>query len=387
MRKKILYVITKSTWGGAQQYVYDLATNLPKERFDVAVAAGNKGMLLDKLRAADLPTIIIPSLQRNVGFSSEFAAFRQLLKLFQTERPDIIHLNSSKAAALGAAAAFVFKLLNFFTFKPRVIFTVHGWGFNEDRPLIQRLAIFIASWLTCLFCDRVILINTADHRTARRFIPRRKLAFISHGLAPISFLSHKEARAGLSQAINRPIADDTILIGTIAELTRNKGLSYLISALSKFPHRTKNHYRGLASIVIGEGEERQDLQKYIDALSLCDAVHLPGFIPDAAQLLPAFDIFILPSIKEGLPYALMQAMAAGLPVIASRVGGIPDIVTEGVDGLLVPPKDPTALETNLLKLISSLELGQKLGTAAQQKIATKFPFRDMIARTISLYAQ
>jgi glycosyltransferase involved in cell wall biosynthesis len=114
-------------------------------------------------------------------------------------------------------------------------------------------------------------------------------------------------------------------------------------------------------------------------------IFLPGFIPGAADYLKALDIFVLPSVKEGLPYALMQAMAAGLAVVATRVGGIPDLVGDGQEGLLVPAGDPTRLKTAIAALISSPELREKLGTSAQRKIGTNFPFHAMITKTISMY--
>lgn len=384
MKRKILYVITKSGWGGAQQYVYELATSLPQKAFEPIIAGGGSGLLFDKLRGAEIRTIAVPGLRRDVALFGEIAAVWNLVRIFIRERPDVIHLSSSKAGALGAVAAFLFKLFTF-NFKPPVIFTVHGWGFNEDRPLLERTLILLASWISGLLQNRLILIDTPDYTSARRFLPNHKLVLIPHGLRAIPFLSRKEARMALAQAIGRPLPDDAVLIGTIAELARNKGLSYLISGLSKLPPNTINYYRGFASIVIGEGEERQKLQQQIDSLGLRDTVHLAGFIPDAARLLKGFDIFALPSVKEGLPYTLMAAMAAGLPAVATRVGGIPDLITDRIEGLLVPPKDPAALARAITALAASAQKRTGLGNAAQRKIETKFPFRAMMERTLSVY--
>ena len=245
---------------------------------------------------------------------------------------------------------------------------------------MQCTLIFIASWLTCLLCDRVILINRADYAAAERFIPKRKLALIAHGLTPISFLPRREARALFAQKLGRPIPHDTILIGTIAELTKNKGVSYLIESVRNLQSATCN----LQTIIIGEGENRAELEKQIDAHALHNKVCLIGFIPDASRYLKGFDTFALPSIKEGLPYALMQAMAAGLPVVAARVGGIPDLITDREDGLIVPPKDPAQL-TAALEALCSSPLRREIGARARQKIKTKFPFCAMIENTIAIY--
>jgi len=386
MRKKILYVITKSVWGGAQQYVYDLAINLPKDRFDAVVAGGGDGLLFEKLRDDVIRTIRIPGLQRDVAPINEIIAAWRLLRLFIREQPHVIHLSSSKAGALGALAAKIASLVT--GNRLLIIFTIHGWGFNENRPFLQRSLIFCASWITSIFCDRIILISTSDYIAAARFIPKRKLTLIPHGLAPIRFLSRKEARLFFAQKTSRPIAADSILIGALAELTRNKGLFFLISAFSSLLKSDFNRYRSPTSIgliILGEGEDRTELEQYISAAGLQQKIFLPGFIPGAAERLRALDIFVLPSVKEGLPYALMQAMAAGLAVVATRVGGIPDLVGDGQEGLLVPAGDPTRLKTAIAALISSPELREKLGTSAQRKIATKFPFHAMITETISMY--
>src|SRR3989344_4502679 len=249
-REKILYVITKSVWGGAQKYVYDLATNLPKDRFETVVATGGNGPLVEKLEQALIRTIALPVLQESGGFFEvifsliNLHALFTLIKILRTERPNIIHLSSSKIGGIGGVAAFIFKLSNFFTFKPRVIFTVHGWPFNEARPWWQRGVVFIGSWFSVLFQNKVVLIDTPDYRTAAKFLPRRKLVLIPNGIGEIDFLPGEEARSFLARKIGRPITSDTVLIGTIAELTRNKGLPILLSAMSRF-NLNNNYYRGL----------------------------------------------------------------------------------------------------------------------------------------------
>lgn len=388
-RKKILFLITKTNWGGAQQYVYDLATSLPKERFEAVVAGGGNGALFAKLRSRGVRTVSVRGLQRDVGIASELRALWEIVRIIKKERPDVLHLNSSKAAGLGAFAVFVYKLLSTVSRKPHpvplVVFTVHGWGFKEDRGLPYRAAIFVASLLTCLFCDRIILIDTADYESARRFLPSRKLVLIPNGLADVDFHTRVAARAFFSSRIGRPISDHTILIGTIAELTKNKNLHSLVSAASLLKSDFNNYRSETSIIIIGEGEERALLERQIKDAGITDRVFLAGFVPDAARFLPGFDIFALSSLKEGLPYALMAAMAAGLPVVATRVGGIPDLITDGEDGILITPKDTKGLSTALARLVADAEGRTRLASHARVTIATKFPFSAMLARTISLY--
>ncbi len=381
-RKKILYVVTKSVWGGAQKYVFDLASNLSKDRFEVAVAAGGTGPLFDKLYEAGIRTIIIPGLQRDVNLIKEILSLWRLLKIFIREKPDIIHLNSTKAGGLGATAAKLASLAAGRS-KSLVFFTVHGWGFKEDRPLPTRALILFISWFSSLFQDKIICIDTADLRTAQKFIPKRKLALIFNGIGPIDFLGRDEARKFFSEKVGRSISKETVLIGANAELIKNKGLAYLIDAISR--RNLYGDYRGFISIVIGQGEDKDKLQEQINSLNLQNSLYLAGFVPDAKRYLKAFNIFVLPSLKEGLPYTIMEAMAAGLPVVATNVGGIPDLLEHKKTGLLIAPKDVRALAEAIQALIQNKKMREELGSEAQKTVETKFILRDMVVKTMACY--
>jgi glycosyltransferase involved in cell wall biosynthesis len=381
MKKKIIFVITKSVWGGAQKCVYDLAANLPTDRFDLAVAAGGDGPLFEKLTGAGIRTISIPKLDRNIHIGKEIRSFAALLNLFQKEQPDIIHLNSSKVGGLGALAGRIASLR--IRKHIAVIFTVHGWGFFEDRSFISRAAIFLTSWVSVLFQDKIILINSRDHTVAQKIIPKRKLALIPNGLAYRDYMSAQRARAFFAEKIGKQFSPDTLLIGTIAELTSNKGLEYLIDAAVMLrPHLIDRKFR---IVVIGEGEERSHLERKIRDLRAQDIISLLGFVPDAAQYLRGMDIFVLPSRKEGLPYVVMEAMAAGVPVIASNTGGIPDLITNNETGILVPPKDAQALAQEIEHLAKNKENRIALSMRAASTVETKFSLHAMLEKTEEVY--
>jgi len=150
--KKILYVITKSNWGGAQRYVYDLATHAKERGFTVLVACGSTGELTERLEKKDIPLRIIPSLGRNVRIFKELHAFFALLFLFRKERPDIIHLNSSKVGAMGGLAGRIARV-------PKILFTAHGWAFNEERTLFSRIIIAFIHYLTVFFSHQTIAVS------------------------------------------------------------------------------------------------------------------------------------------------------------------------------------------------------------------------------------
>lgn len=390
-KMKILYVITKSDWGGAQRYVYDLSTRLDAGRFDIAVGCGGNGPLVEKLGHAGIRAIPLPALERDIRPGRELSVLWQLFRLIRRERPDIVHLSSSKAGGLGAVAALGYKLLTVNPFdklgagrKPLTVFTVHGWPFAEDRPAWQRGLIFFFSWLSTVFADYVIVIDAADYRAGRRFIPEAKLVLVPHGIAPPEFLPRGEARAFLTGKIRTGApGEDGIILGVTAELTRNKGLDYLIDAVNQVKLKVKS--LKCKVIVMGEGEERTALERQIERLGLGDTIFLIGFLPEAARYLKGLDAFILPSVKEGLPYAVMEAMAAGLPVIASAVGGIPDLIQPEKTGILVPPKNPAALAEAIIRIVAEPHLGRAIGRRAQAAITEESSRDAMLAGTIAIY--
>ena len=381
MGRKILYIITKSAWGGAQGYVYDLAAHLPAGRFDIVAACGGTGPLTDRLAAAGIRAVPILPLGRDIRIGRELAALCQLIGLIRRERPDIIHLSSPKAGGLGAAAARIASLLT--GHWPLVIYTVHGWPFFEDRPRWQRAMIFLSSWLSSVLQNRIVIIDTPDYRAARRFVPERKLALIFHGIGPVDFLPRPAARAFFGERIGTAIAPGTPLIGASAELTRNKGLTYLVAAARLL--RARRPELNFKILIMGDGEERAKLAGQIGAAGLSGHVYLLGFMPDARRCLKGLDLFVLPSVKEGLPYAIMEAMAAALPIVASRVGGMPDLIRDGEDGLLVTPKDPAALTEAIGRLLGERALAIRLGSQARRTVQQSFSLEGMIARTAALY--
>lgn len=339
----------------------------------------------------------VKGLERDLGFFKECAVFFRLLRIFLLERPDVIHLNSSKAGGLGGVAALFLNLLSKLRSpsasrtrsKLLVIFTVHGWPFREDRPFAQKAGIFLASWASSLFHDKVILVNTADLRAAKKFIPERKRALIFNGIEAPQFVSRSAARAFFARHLGRPLTEDTLLVGTIAEYTRNKGLRYLVDAadhLRKHAPQFTFHV-----LLMGEGENREALARHIRVLGLDACVFLTGHITqDVSQThtyLKGLDLFVLPSVKEGLPYAVMEAMAGGLPVAATDVGGISDLISHEGEGVLLPAKEPLALADAICGFFLSKEKRERMGGAAQKKQEKKFSLDAMVQKTMRVYDQ
>lgn len=309
--KKILFVITKSNWGGAQRYVYDLATNLPKEQSEVVVAFGgtggtdaSTGLLAGRLKEAGIRTIFLTSFTRDIYFFREFNSFFELLQIIKKEKPDVLHLNSSKAGGLGALAGRIAGIR-------RIIFTAHGFAYNEVRPFYQRILIWIVSWFTILCAHKVIILSHYELKRAPVIFSRRKMLVIHNGID-----LHMQFASG--EKIRNAFPSGVCITGTIGEMIRNKNQIALVE-------QAKNNPAMYVAIVGSEGEERPHLEAKIKKYGLSNRVKIFGFIP-ASEVLKGFDTFALPSLKEGLPYVLLEARVAGLPIVANRVGGVGEIL-------------------------------------------------------------
>lgn len=384
-KPKILYIITKGHFGGAQRYVYDLAMHLHQAGMhEVAVAVGVNGELVEQLRKRGIRTILISSLGRDISFSNDLAAFKEIFALIRAERPDIIHLNSSKVGFLGALAARLCQLLpRASRTDARIIFTAHGWAFTEDRPRVSRAVIKFLQWITVLLSHQTIAVSlhTKLEILSMPFM-EKKIAVIYNGVRDIEFLPRAAARNEILQ--KHAIPEKALWFGTIAELHRNKGLSYALRAMAKLKEIIGTSAR-LIYVVIGEGEERAALQTLAGELNIQENIFLIGEYQNAARYLHAFDVFLFPSIKEGMPYALLEAGKASLPVIATKVGGIPEILLSPECGLLCEPKNSDAIADAFLRLSSNAETRKQLSTILNKKIASRHSHDVMLAATTRLY--
>jgi glycosyltransferase involved in cell wall biosynthesis len=414
---KILYIITKSVpFGGAQQYVYDLAvhcTQKPKE-YDVTVALGGstdksptKGTgqstgLSEKLTEQGVRVARIPSLQRDMSLIKDVCAFFEIVALLARERPTLVHLNSSKAGGLGALAVCVHNTIARITKRhPRAvsIFTSHGLAF-EDARFRTRLALF-ATWLTFSFSHTVILISKDNFIRAQKMpFTRHKLNLIYNGIAPVNFLPQQQARAvllshtknvlkGTLHPLTRRRAPATthFFIGTIGEINPNKGLVDTLHALALV--RARGYDFLFVHIGTGEDAEKKRREDLVKKLGLTECVAFAGFIENARTLLRAFDIFTFCSHKEGHPYTLLEVAQARLPLIATDIPGIRDIVENDTSGLLVPAQNPEEIAHALERLIIDKQkdatLCSSIGNELQSTTAERFSQKKMLVQTEGVY--
>ncbi|HEY4479865.1 MAG TPA: glycosyltransferase family 4 protein [Candidatus Paceibacterota bacterium] len=382
-RKKILFIITKGNFGGAQRYVYDLATNLPKEKFDVVVASGIKEgkTLVEKLQEKNIKTIEIESSEREVNFKNDFKALRELVKIIKKERPNIVHLNSSKIGFLGALAFLYFKFYSIIHNSYSVIqfiFTSHGWSFKEkNRSLHSRIIFYIAHYLTVLICNQTIAVSQKTKKDID-FLPfiKNKIKVVHNGISGFKLLLKREALEILPREKNE------VVILSLSELHKNKGLDVAIKGFSLLPDEIKNKVK---YFIAGTGEEKENLKKLAQECGADGRVKFLGFVDNAKKLLSGADIFLLPSRTENLPFALLEAGFAGVPTIATNVGGIPEVIKDMQNGILIHPKNPKEVAEAIIYLIDHKEKRKEFAAEIKKTVTNFFTLEKMLFETVSVY--
>jgi glycosyltransferase involved in cell wall biosynthesis len=395
--KKILFVVTKSNWGGAQRYVYDLATHTAQVH-EVVVALGGTGAqgaepgsLKDKLEESGIRTIVIPHFMRDMSLLDDMHAFFELWRVVRTERPDVLHVTSSKAGGLGA---FVGRLHNLLYGRTRteggatsfsgtrIVFTSHGLTFDESwRPKWQRVLIYCFTWLTIFLSHATIQISQDTFARARRMpFVGKKVSLVYNGIEEPEFLSRKESRHALLPELDEK-EDTPPWIGSIAEYHPNKNLTTLIEAVALLHQQGTN----VRLVLIGEeGDGRAVLEDTIRTHHLTHHVHLLGRVTHASRYLRALDVFVLPSKKEGLPYVLMEAGLAELPVVVSDISGNREIVTHGTSGIVVIPS-AEELARALSIVLENPTLRAQYGSALRKDVCDRFSVERMVKDTLAVY--
>lgn len=380
IRRRVLLAITKSELGGAPRYVYHLATLLPRHGFDTVVACGGTDWLVQELHNARIPTIEVPELAPDRVFRTwtEVRALVRLHGIIQKHAFDIVHANSTRAGFLARLAAHAADV-------PVVIFTAHGFFFEEPmRPLRKALYRF-AERTAARFTDAIITVSEADRRAALRgrICPPDKLVTIYNGLDKEQ-LDRDFWQAGTGrEALRRGFGPGPV-IGTVAMLYPTKGIRFLITAA----RRVLARYPEARFVIVGEGPHRSELEELVSRANLSARVSFVGRHDDVRRILGAFDLFVLPSVKEGLPYAVLEAMAAARPIVATRVGGIPEIIMHGRSGLLVPPGEAEPLAEAIISLLADPQDARQMGEEARKSIMREdFSADSMVAKTAQLYTR
>jgi len=377
-KKKILFCITKGNFGGAQRYVYDLATNLPNDKFEAVVACGEGEELPNLLKEKQVRSIRLNKLVREVKIFDEFKVCKELIRLIRSERPDVIHLNSSKIGGLGAVAGRIASLLER-NYGPKIIFTAHNWGFNDNsRSSFEKIFYYLSHWITLMLCHQAIAVSDKTKNDIG-FLPfiKDKITVVYNGILEFNTLQKEESRIILASKDS-----NKIIIFSTSELHKNKGVDVALKALSLLPEEAREK---IIYCVAGSGEEKEKLEIMSKDFGLGDNVRFLGFVPDAKKLLTGANIFLLPSRTEAFPYSILEAGMVGLPIIATSVGGIPEVIKDMQNGILVHPKNPKEIAEAILYLLDHKEKQEEFGREIQKTVPNFFSLEKMVDATIKLY--
>ncbi len=360
--QRVLFVITKDDVGGAQKYVRELAESLNPQKFQVKVLMGGKNGL----------RFLSNSIRPYFLFVNDLLALLELVFIFRREKPDIIHLNSSKAGVIGAMAAK-------FAGVPRVIFTAHGWVFNPSNRLswLRRRFYVLLHKIAARFQDAIISVSDYDSQLAiqNRIAQPEKLVTVYNGIAPINFIGRSEARRVLKKITGAPVDEKSVWIGSVGRLVVEKDYGTFLEAAALLPNAN--------FFIIGSGYELLKLRARIKKLGLGNRCFIAEKLAPAAPYLKAFDVFLLTSIKEGLPYTMLEAMAADVPIIVTRVGGMTEIVQDR--GLVMPPGEPEEITRAIRYYLEHPEEARKFSTGAGQFLRRRLTLSRMVQETERVY--
>lgn len=368
-RVRVCHVAMGDLWAGAEVQLLALMTYLVRlHGFEWSVVLFNDGRLADELRKLPLSLTVIP--ERHHG---PIAIASRLAKIFRQFRPDIVHTHKYKDSILGATVARYVGV-------PHIVRVVHGMPepFSGLRNLRMFLYTMVDRFVTDWFIDRVVAVSSDIEKKWIRIYGSNRVVCIHNGI------DLEAVHVTMQRADKRNewhIDDKAILLGTVGRLVPVKGHAVLLEAL---PILRKSH-PNVALIFVGDGPLRGQLESEVARLGLEGSVIFAGNQSQPYDFINMMDVFVLPSLHEGIPMVLLEAFALKRPVIASRVGGIPEVVSHGQTGLLVSPSNAVDLASAIQDLIEDSTRMEAFGAIGREQVEREFSASMMADRMARLY--
>ncbi|KQQ97819.1 glycosyltransferase family 4 protein [Deinococcus sp. Leaf326] len=357
-RPHILLLITKAERGGAQTHVLELMRL--RDRARITVASGEDGFLLEQARALGLETVVVPQLVAPLDPRRDLAALWALTRLLRRLRPDLVHLHSSKAGLLGRVAARLAGV--------PAVFTAHGWAFTEGAGRARRLLAIWSERLAAPLSAAIIAVSDYDRDLGARLRVAPQARTIHNALPG-------EPRPGLATA--RPAGPVRFVM--VARFAPPKDQGLLLRAAAPL--------RGAEVWLIGDGPELETTRALAATLEMGERARFLGSRDDVPELLAQGDVFCLCSHYEGFPISVLEGMRAGLPVIASDVGGVGEAVVDGRTGLLVAHNDVVSWRLALARLLDDPAGRAAMGHAGGERFAAHFTLPHLLERTWAVYRE
>lgn len=365
---KILQLIGGGEIGGAEQHVLTLLKGFNPEHFSLV-----SGCLIDGPFAQLTDELNIPTLRFPMKHALDLSPLPHLIREVRRRNISLIHTHGSRANLLGRLAGRWLKI--------PVLSTIHS-SLKQDylSPKAALLALTLDRMTLPLTSGTITVSEALALEVADR--GGENIRTIYNGIQPLPQLEEPHAREDLRQSFRQKwgIPSDALILGSIARLHPTKGLHYLIEAAKLL----QTHYPQIHLLIVGDGPLRSKLEAQLIDTGL--SYTLTGFLPKAYQALPAMDLFVLPSVSEGMGLVLLEAMQANIPIVATQVGGIPEVIRDGKDGILVPPMNPEALTQAFLQVLENPELSGSM-TESGAKRWQQFGIHEMLRQTQDFYLE
>jgi glycosyltransferase involved in cell wall biosynthesis len=374
----VLEIITRLDAGGSAISVMELAARLDNSRYETFLVAGKTndpdGGIRRFLDEKGVAHTFVDDLVRPLALWSDIRAFWKLYRMIRKRRYDIVHTHTSKAGILGRWAAWMAGV-------PRIIHTTHGHIFHGYFGKLPISFFILAERVTALITDKIVVLTRMerDDHFRLKIAPPDRFAVIPAGIDLSVFSIDPESGRRLRRELGVPEGD--VVFGSVARLDPIKGSRFLIDAMPQVVEK----YPGTTLVLVGDGSEREGLMKQCRALGIQDHVIFAGYQEDVLKYLNLMDVFVLASINEGMGMALVEAMACAKAIIATRTGGIPEIIEDGHNGILVPPGDADALGRAMMELLAHPDTRSRLQENTKKFDLQRFSIDKMVSDTDRLY--
>lgn len=378
-RIKVLHIHTLPVISGSGINTLLSMAKINLARFEPELACADGGKLIELAQSSGFKVRPIKNFTRPISPLKDIMAVFELAFLLRKVKYEIVHTHNSKAGFIGRLAA---KLAG----TPVIVHTVHGFAFHPYERFWRRKIFILLERLAAKWCDIMIAISDAliDWAVKEKIAPRAKMIKIYSGIE-IEKFSLKNDMTGSGSKAKRTelgIKDNDLVVAEVAKLWRGKGQDVLINAVPRILKEVPN----LKVIFVGEGQTEAELRNLSRKLNIEDKIIFTGFRTDIAEITFIFDVACLPSLWEGMGRSVLEALACGKPVVASRVGGIADLIHNGITGFLVPAQDTIALASAIIKLLKDEGLRIRMGQEAKRSIDAKFSAQKMAEDIEAVYS-
>jgi len=374
MAAKVVHLVTRLDLGGAQQNTLHTVRHLNRACFEPVLMCGRGGMLDDEAAAdPSFRTVFVDSLLRDISPFYDLLALFELTKLLLAERPAVLHTHSSKAGILGRLAGALAGV-------PVVVHTYHGFGFHDRQPAFVKSAYVLLERLCARFSDALVFVSRSNvaYAAAHGLISPEDAVLIRSGVKLTGLPAAVDA-AKLKMSAG--IGMHKLLVISVGNLKPQKNAGDFVAAAAKVVAAVPE----ARFVFLGDGPERRALEARAFALGLEGKVVFLGWRRDTAQWLAAADVFVMTSLWEGLPRALVEAMKSGLAPVCYATDGVTDLIRSGENGFLIEPGDHAALAERTASLLNDEPLRKKLGAAAAASIGPEFDIDGMVRSQEALY--